>query len=174
MTRFNPSHSTSNSSAADACSNLENSKLDDFEKSMLSVARHFFSTRDTPALQAWRHAYDIAVERWGDGIGLPAAHRMQKHVSAVLHVRKQSFVYLDPLTPEARHAITKDETHLMQMLHNMRRDNTPEARAAAEELCGGFCDPYVVRAGLALAHRFPVGAKTPRPRSKPAQLRVVS
>lgn len=174
MTRFNPFHDVLDPSAQEACTNLEDSTFDEFEKGMLTVARHFLSTRDTPALQAWRYAYDIAVEQWGESLGFPASYRMQKVVAAVLSVREGDFVYLDPMTPESRYLITKDETHLLAMLHNMRRENTPAARDAVEELCGGFCDPHLVRAGLALAHRFSVGAKAAKPYSKLAQLRIVS
>lgn len=174
MADFNPYQDALGIYGSEDLSNLEDSVFDEFEKGLLSIARHFLSTRDTPALQAWRHAFDIAVECWGEGLGLPAAHKMQKVVSALLRVRETNFVYLDPLEPASRHSITKDETDLMDMLHNMRRVNTSAARDAAEELCGGYCDPHLVRAGLALAQRFSIGAKAADSGSQQVQLRVVS
>ncbi|MEO1109921.1 MAG: hypothetical protein AAFX90_18555 [Pseudomonadota bacterium] len=56
----------------------------------------------------------------------------------------------------------------------MRRDITPLAREAVEDLTLGQLDPDVIRTGLTFANRFPAGN---RPCAKPApatRLRVVS
>ncbi|MEM6890093.1 MAG: hypothetical protein AAF636_18445 [Pseudomonadota bacterium] len=152
---------------------IENSLLDAFEMGLLSIARHFFATSDTPALQAWRHAYGFAVDEWGETLGLAAAYKLQKVISAIMSARQDKFDYLDPFMPESHHSLTSDEVNLMLMLHYMRREETRLARDAAEKVCLGYCDPHVVRTGLSLAFRFSLGAEKSKRPGQQAGLFVV-
>ncbi|MEQ3710436.1 MAG: hypothetical protein ABNH38_17630 [Tateyamaria sp.] len=139
--------------------------FDPFEAGVLAVTRHFMTSFDAPNLQAWQAGFKIAVERWGENIGLSAAYSVLKLVKALRDVRSD-FDYHDPLCTDARVWATADEAQLMRMLHHMRRDQTNDARDALDVLTKGRMDPQVIRAGLTLAARF--GAGVPRRGPRPA------
>lgn len=146
--------------------------FDAFETGLLPVMRQFLLSYETPESQAWQRAYMVAAERWGEAIGLPAAHALMKLLRAVLDCRDRQFASIDPFDLRLRGTMTPDEAALLQMLHHMRRDQTPEARVAVADVTGGHMDPHVIRAGLAFAHRFPAGQAAARP--EPPRLRVVA
>ncbi|UWQ63037.1 hypothetical protein K3723_01675 [Leisingera caerulea] len=147
-------------------------RFDEFETGLLPVLRQFLLSYETPDSQAWQRAYIVAAERWGEAIGLPAAHALMKLLRAVLDCRDRQFAFIGPFDLELRGTLTPDEAALLQMLHHMRRDQTPGAREAIAEVTGGHMDPHVIRAGLAFAHRFPAGQAAARP--DPPRLRVVA
>ena len=144
--------------------------FDVFETGVLAVARHLFLSFVVPEQLRWQTACGIAVERWGANVGLPVAYAVFKLVRALDDAR-DDFAFHDPACLEMRDRVTDDEALMMQMLHNMRRDETPDARDAVEALTHGQMDPDVIRYGLTLAMRFGRGARVPT--SRPA-LRVVS
>ncbi len=146
---------------------------DDFEIGLLSVIRHLNVGLDLADPMAWRRAYEIASERWGDAIGLPAAHALMKLMMAVHDCREDAFQTRDPLCLKDRECITDDEVHLIAMLHYMRRDRTAAAREAVEDVTQGLMDPHVIRAGLAFAHRFSAGQGTDTSSSRAPKLTIV-
>lgn len=153
---------------------IEALDFDEFELGLLPLMRHFLASFETPALQSWGLAYAIAVERWGETIGLTVAHRLQKVIRAVLEARNHSVSFHDPLTPASREFATRDEVSLLLMLRHMRRDETAEARDAVYEISSGKMDPRVIRAGLAFASRFSCGVRSQNAPSAQPVLRVVS
>lgn len=145
--------------------------LDSFEQGLLPVLRQFLLACEDPRSQAWQSAYTIAAERWGEPAGLAAAQLLMKLLRAVLDCREGRFRFIDPLDLEAREGATPDEAALLRMLHHMRRDDTPPAREAVADVTLGQMDPHVIRAGLALAHRFAKGQREGR--HAPPRLQVV-
>lgn len=145
--------------------------LDDFEQGLLPVLRQFLLSHDQPQGQAWQQAYLIAVERWGEALGLPAALAAMKLVQAVLECRGEGFCFVDPFDLDHRAEVSRDEAALLRMLHHMRRDETPLAREAVADVTLGQMDPHVIRAGLSLANRFSKGQSPAR--ATPPRLRVV-
>lgn len=143
---------------------VEQLGFDPFEAGVLAITRHFMTSFDAPHLQAWQTGFAVAVERWGQDIGLNAAYAVLKLVQALRRAR-YDFEYNDPLCTNARVWVTADEARLMRMLHHMRRDQTNDARDALDKLTKGRMDPHVIRAGLALAARFGAGVakRGPRP-----------
>ncbi|MEL6100875.1 MAG: hypothetical protein AAFR68_06115 [Pseudomonadota bacterium] len=127
--------------------------FDSFECGVLSVARYFLSSFDAPVQQGWQMAFGIAVERWGQEIGLPAAFAILKLVRSICDVRA-NFIYQDPSCPLARARVSQDEVLMMRMLHHMRREETSDARNCVDALTCGLMDPHVIRAGLTVATRF--------------------
>lgn len=148
---------------------VEQLGFDPFEAGVLAITRHFMTGFDAPHLQAWQTGFAVAVERWGQDIGLNAAYAVLKLVQALRRAR-YDFEYNDPLCTNARVWVTADEARLMRMLHHMRRDQTNDARDTLDKLTKGRMDPQVIRAGLTLAARF--GAGVPRRGPRPA-FRVV-
>lgn len=148
--------------------------LDTFEEGMLPLLRHFMICLAEPERQTWQHAFKIAAERWGETLGLQVAHSLFKLIQFVVKARRKDFATVDPLDIEARGFVTRDEHAFLQMLHHMRRDETPQAREAVADVTGCTMDPDVIRAGLSFADRFPAGKQARRSvaGSKP-QLQVV-
>lgn len=138
---------------------LADSGLDPFEEGLLPLLRHLICACRVPQSQSWHRAFVIAGESMGEVQGLAVAHGLWPLVQAVHRHRGRGFQCHDPLDIDRRTLLTRDEEHLLRALHHMRRDQTPAARDAVEDLCGGQMDPDVIRAGLSFAHRFPSGAR---------------
>lgn len=147
--------------------------LDAFERGLLKVARQFLVSHESPDTQAWHYAFLISVERWGEPIGLAAAHRLAKYVKAVLRFRADGLVFQEPFSETARAYVTNDEALMLAVLHYMRRDQTSYARDAVAALTLGQMDPDIIRTGLSFANRFSAGAETQDKRPCSPDLRIV-
>jgi hypothetical protein len=147
--------------------------LDEFEEGLLPVLRHFVLSLAQPESQSWQFAYRIAAERWGESLGLPVAQSLFKLVQFTLKARRTGFDAVDPLALEDRDFVTRDEQAFLQMLHHMRRDETPRAREAVANVTGCSMDPDVIRAGLSFADRFPAGTARSKLHGQRPELRVV-
>ena len=152
---------------------LSQCRFDAFEAGLLPVLRHFLTSFASPELQTWQFAYTTAAERWGDSLGLAAAQALLRVVRALLSARPGGLTFQDPLCLDARDSVTEDERLVLEMLHHMRRDDTPPARDTVEVLTDGRMDPDVIRAGLSFARRFPAGPAGHRTADSPPSLRVV-
>ena len=154
--------------AQESVRRVEELKLDPFELGLLAVCRQFLAAFDAPELHAWQHAYEIAIQRWGETVGFPAAHGLLNLLKTLLRRRPDGFAFQDPLCVEKRLIATADEAALMRMIHFMRRDQTPQARECMEALLLGRRDVDVIHAGLSFAARFPAGVEgTQASRSTP-------
>jgi len=131
--------------------------LDDFERGVLAVLRHFLMTQAEPETQAWHHAFLISTERWGETVGLAVAHALSKYLTAVLRCRGDCLAFQEPFAQAARDYVTEDEEKMIVVLHFMRRDQTSYARDALAALTRGRMDPCVIRSGLSFSKRFAAG-----------------
>lgn len=146
---------------------------DSFEEGLLPIVRHLiFGLRGRCPGPLYR-AQTIAVERWGEAIGLPVAHYMTALLSALLEVRSDGFQTRDPCPLETRGTATQDEALVLTLIHQMRRDQTPKARETVLRLSAGTMDPDVIRAGLSCAARFPAGNGPALTRTATPRLQVV-
>jgi hypothetical protein len=152
---------------------LPHAEFDGFERGLLPVMRHFILSLTQPETQAWQHAFSVATERWGRDQGLVLAHLVFKIIKATLHTRPLGLAFNDPLCVETRSELTCDERALLRMLHHMRRDETPAARDALNELTGGYPDAHLIQAGLTLASQFPTNGVRPGQTARRPTLRVV-
>lgn len=141
--------------------------LDDFEHGLLIVLRYIFRPEGADCTP-----YLIAVERWGEEVGLPVAYRLINLAAALNHC-KSDLKFKDPLCLDQRVSATRDEVLVLLMLHHMRRDQTSAARHCIEELTGGRMDPHLIRIGLSFAFRFSCGAQGPRKLAQSPKLYVV-
>ncbi|MEM6387132.1 MAG: hypothetical protein AAF718_12940 [Pseudomonadota bacterium] len=147
--------------------------LDTFEREALGIARQFLKAHAHPETQAWHHGFLMAVECWGEPVGLAAAHGISKYVNAVLRFRSNGLSFQDPLDAHAGDYATEDEALMISVLHYMRRDKTHHAREAVAALTLGQMDPDIIRAGLSFAGRFSAGAPMQRAPNARPELRVV-
>ncbi|MBO9473087.1 hypothetical protein J7413_05995 [Shimia sp. R10_1] len=132
---------------------------DEFEFGLLAVLRHIMLGLYEADPHGWTRGQDIAVERWGEAVGLPAAYLLNKVALALAESREDGPEMMDPLCTEARLKMTDDEMQIMSMLHHMRRDKASGARSAVAFVTRGRMDPDLIRAGLSFSHRFPAGVK---------------
>ncbi|CUH81171.1 hypothetical protein TRM7557_03275 [Tritonibacter multivorans] len=146
---------------------------DPFEEGLLPVVRHLMAGLRGGCSRAPYRAQKIAAERWGEPIGLPAAHYMTNLLAAVLDCRGAGFLVQDPFALDARARVTADEALLLTLIHQMRRDQTPNARETVLHLSGGTMDPHVIRAGLTFAARFPAGSGPARKNTAVPRLQLV-
>lgn len=133
--------------------------IDEFERNVLKVLRHFFSDSTEHGQKAWLRFYSLAVEIWDERIGLPVAHQLAKLSFALEASRKDQLSFTDPFSLETRLYVTEDERDLIQMLHYMRRDQTGPARDAVSRITGGRMDPDLIRAALSFSRRFAKGCE---------------
>lgn len=159
-------HNTPTTRRVDLCG------FDAFELGLLPVIRHLLTTFANPDSQAWVRAQTIAVERWGETVGLATCHRLQALLRSLRDCRNDLCV-IDPLDIDQRSRVTADEETCLWMLHYMRRDNTPKARDAVERLTNGYMDPHLVREGLKFAARFPAAGVQAAPRVEKPRLTLV-
>jgi len=141
---------------------------------VLPVLRHLLAALQGDNPLAWRIAFQIACERWGEGRGLALAHRAEMFLSAVLHSRPVPVAYSDPLCPDARVVFTEDEMKLLAMLAAMRIDDTPTARELMFDLTGGRVTAAAVQSALSLALLLHGGSEKQIRRGTTPVLKAVS
>lgn len=114
--------------------------LDEFERGVLAIIRQFLLAHETPETQAWYRAFLISVERWGEAVGLAAAHGLSKFVKAVLRFRADGLVFQDPLSTQARDYATDDEALMMAVLLVGLEMNVSLARAEGHRMAHQFTE----------------------------------
>lgn len=162
---------------------LDQCGFDADEQGLLAVLRHLMMTEQGRDADGWKLAQTMAIARWGESQGLSLAYRVMRYVEAVLAQLPRAFEVTDPLAVDDKHLVTPDELAALRIIHHMRRDETPPARAYIEMIAMGQMDVDLIRAGLALsqccpqlpgAGRWaPAGAVKPRNPAQKPYLRVV-
>ena len=125
--------------------------LDHVNAALLPLIRHHLSALQGSNPLAWRHAFQIATERWGEARGLALANRTQLFLSALLACRPVPLDATDPFDLEKRAALTDDEAILMAIMTAMRIDDTNHARSLMTQITGGRITAAAVQTGLSLA-----------------------
>lgn len=143
---------------------------DTFELSLLPIIRHFLMALSGRRPDSWFLAYGIAAERLGERLGFPVAHGLAGIVERSVELLGAFPSFKDPLSADDRIVATEYEVAFLEMVHHMRRDQTPEARVRVGKLTRHRMDPGFIRASLAFAHRYRLGspenAKDETPRLK--------
>lgn len=148
--------------------------LDSEQQALLPVLRHLLVALQGSDALSWRVAFQIAVERWGEGRGLALAHRAEVFLSAVLAARIVPFTLSDPMCLEDRRIVTEDEANILRLLSAMRSESTPKARDLLFDLTNGRPTAASVQAGLALATLLEGGQTAVIRRPAAPLLRAVS
>jgi hypothetical protein len=135
--------------------------LDAFETGVLAVLRHLSAGFAAPDGQAWRSAFAIASERWGQVQGPMLVTGLLPILYALADARRAPFRAMDPLSLTARLRATPDEVRLLRLLAAMRRDATAAARCEVAALAEGRNDPALIAAALTFASRHAIRATHP-------------
>ena len=147
--------------------------MDPVDAALLPVIRHHLAALQGENPLAWRQAFAIAEQQWGEGRGLALAHRSQVFLSALLSCRNVPIRCIDPLNIDERHTLTEDERLIMNAVSAMRSDDAPQARQLIALLTGGRLTAVIIQAGLSLALLLETPKTTIRRPDAP-KLRAVS
>lgn len=129
-------------------------KCDPFEESLVPIVRRLVRTLGKQDAIGCCQAYDRAIEKWGDPIGLSIAHLMQKLIVELTKCRGAPLTCFYPRESAELLFVSHDEFNLLKMLHHMRRDDFSGASMPAEELMLGKRVPKVMRAAMTFAQRY--------------------
>jgi hypothetical protein len=140
---------------------------------LLPVFRHHLAALHGNHPLAWRMAFSLAEQRWGEGLGLAVAHRSQVFLSALIACRIVPLHCLAPLDIDERQNLTEDEAILRSILSAMRDDDTSQARHLIARVANNRVTAETVRAGLSLAHLLGSPSTSIR-RPQAPKLRAVS
>ena len=152
---------------------LETLGCDAFEIGLLPVLRHLCVSSQAADPKSWSRAFDIAVERHGEAIGLPAAHGLNKVVLALFACREEGLdlqeYEIDHIVPRSVGGVDHPHNYAMVPRH-LNRQWAGNWHAAKRSALG----PATVRQALDFAQwsaaqsTVPYGAFVPgRPRQPP-------
>lgn len=112
-------------------------KLDSFEASFLSLARHIFATFDQPQSHCWMSAFMEAEQTFPPPFGATIAHAVVIAVTELRTERLRTFSYFRNGSALSDQATTREERYLLLVLRGIRCSNPGAARANAMLVCEG-------------------------------------
>ncbi|MDX8355736.1 hypothetical protein [Cognatiyoonia sp. IB215182] len=136
-------------------------QCDPFEQSLVPIIRRLVRTLGKQDAIGCCQAYDRAIEKWGDPIGLSIAHLMQKLITELTKCRGAPLTCFYPRERAELVFVSHDEFNLLKMLHHMRREDFNRASQPAEYLMFGKRAPKVMRAASTFAQRYKVAQGPP-------------
>lgn len=113
------------------------SALDDFERDVLTIARHFFEAFARPEGHAWVDAFGEAERTFPMPFGASIAHAVLIAINALRTSRRRTFLFERPGSLAAAFTLTDTERYFIRILHDIRRGDRASARAHALFLCEG-------------------------------------
>ncbi|MBO6791998.1 MAG: hypothetical protein JJ894_15840 [Dinoroseobacter sp.] len=144
-------------------------QCDPFEESLVPVIRRLVRTLGKQDAIGCCQAYDRAIEKWGDPIGLSIAHLLQKLITELTKCRGAPLACFYPRERAELVFVSYEESNLLKMLHHLRREDFNAANQQAEELMFGRRAPKVIRAASTFAQRYKAA---PKPLKKGERHRV--
>jgi len=111
--------------------------LDDFERNVLTIARHFFEAFAEPSRHSWIDAFGAAERAFPVPFGASIAHAILIAIIAMRVSRRHTFVFERPEGLAAAFTLTDTERYFIKTLHDIRRGDRASARAHALFLCEG-------------------------------------
>lgn len=114
---------------------VKTSGLDAFEQCLLELIRLKLAQMSGPKPRYSAEIEDIAVEFFG---AQAAPHLLQAtmHLVAVMaHARSEQFHYANPYCEGCARILTREEGHLMRLIHHARRGQKGHSYAQALMLC---------------------------------------
>lgn len=116
---------------------LSDVQLDDTDRILLTVARHFFRDQSFPDQGHRRVAVSIAEISFGYGRGTAMAAAVLRAIKAMRMARRDTFFYRNPDYPVCSGLVTDAELHLVQVFRSVRMGQSSAASAHAMLLCEG-------------------------------------
>jgi len=116
---------------------LSATDFDTFDMDVLRVARSFFANHQDPQSHAWKTAFGTAEQLFAVPFGATLAHAVSMMVDALVSARKRPFSFLATHHQNAQFMMTREEFYLVSVLHEVRSQNTSQARIYAMLVCEG-------------------------------------
>lgn len=130
---------------------LKSLDFDDFEISVLEIARFYFATFANPASQLWVTALQRAETQFEAPFGATIAHAILIAVENMREARQTGFSFLDPTCPLCSQYISPEERYFLSVLHEVRRHNKSAAKTNAMLICEGGDDQPLIESFARLA-----------------------
>lgn len=117
--------------------NLADLQLDDTDKILLTIARHFCHDLAFPDRGHRRVAVSIAEISFGSGRGAGMATAVLRAIEAMRIARRDVFFYNNPDCPICSRVLTDAEFYLVQVFNSVRTGRNSAAATNAMLLCEG-------------------------------------
>ena len=116
---------------------IEDMRFDNFEISVLRIARHFFESLDQPKSQAWKSGFLQAEHIFSIPFGASIAHAISIAIDMMCLGRIRSFSYFATSHPKARLTMTNEEKYFLMTLQSIRLQRKSSILSYAVMVCEG-------------------------------------
>ena len=123
--------------SAEGVSKISNYNFDNFELTILRVARLLFESNEEPNAQTWKSAFLIAEQNFSSPFGASIAHIISISIDFMSNGRTRNFSYIRVNNSSALTLITDEERYFLMALKSVRKNNISRANSYAVMLCEG-------------------------------------
>ena len=116
---------------------VDEMSFDEFEISILKIARFFFEALDKPNSQIWKLAFLKAESFFPIPFGASIAHAISIAIDSMCFARTQSFSYFANTHPEAHLQITNEEKYFLKAFQSIRQNKKSSAETFGLLVCEG-------------------------------------
>ena len=137
MNKFFNKISVDLNQSADGVSKISEYNFDNFELTILRVARLLFESNEEPNAQTWKSAFLIAEQNFSSPFGASIAHIISISIDFMSNGRTRNFSYIRVNSSSALTLITDEERYFLMTLKSIRKNNVSKANSYAVMFCEG-------------------------------------
>ena len=137
MNKFFNKISVDLNQSAEGLSKISEYNFDNFELTVLRVARLLFESNEEPNAQTWKSAFLIAEKNFSSPFGASIAHIISISIDFMSNSRTRNFSYIRVNSSSALTLITDEERYFLMTLKSIRKNNVSKANSYAVMLCEG-------------------------------------
>ncbi len=137
MNKFFSKISVDLNPSSDGVSKISEYNFDNFELTILRVARLLFESNERPNAQTWKSAFLIAEQNFSSPFGASIAHIISISIDFMSNGRARNFRYIRVKSSNALSLITDEERYFLMALKSIRKNNISRANSYAVMLCEG-------------------------------------
>ena len=137
MNKFFSKISVDLNPSSDGVSKISEYNFDNFELTIIRVARLLFESNEEPNAQAWKSAFLIAEQNFSSPFGASIAHIISISIDFMSNGRTRNFSYIRVNSSNALTLITAEERYFLMALKSIRNNNISRANSYAVMLCEG-------------------------------------
>ena len=137
MNKFFSKISVDLNPSSDGVSKISEYNFDNFELTIIRVARLLFESNEEPNAQTWKSAFLIAEQNFSSPFGASIAHIISISIDFMSNGRTRNFSYIRINSGNALTLITDEERYFLMALKSIRKNNISKANSYAVMLCEG-------------------------------------
>ena len=137
MNKFFNKISVDFNQSAEGVSKISEYNFDNFELTILRVARLLFESNEEPNAQTWKSAFLTAEQNFSSPFGASIAHIISISIDFMSNGRTTNFSYFRVNSSSALTLITDEERYFLMTLKSIRKNNVSKANSYAVMLCEG-------------------------------------